>query len=215
MKQTKQNSPILRSSHYNDSEITLDESDEPINGLLHNFYLAGKSDSPPPVEFKPKTLKICSKCNEEKPFSEYYKNTTRKDGITSQCKDCSYTKILTSKKRCSKCKKYKSLGMYGKNKSCKKGINSRCKDCMQMILACKTYSISEREYVRLHKKNQCSICKAKPKKRKLDIDHNHITGEVRGLLCSQCNVAIGLLKGDETVSVLEEAIRYLRETDLH
>lgn len=46
----------------------------------------------------------------------------------------------------------------------------------------------------------CGICKAKPKARKrslmpiLFVDHNHTTGEVRGLLCPSCNNAIGLLR---------------------
>lgn len=39
------------------------------------------------------------------------------------------------------------------------------------------------------------------------IDHNHITGEVRGLLCNACNKGIGFLKED--VLVLEKAIIYL------
>lgn len=33
-------------------------------------------------------MKICTKCNIEKPLSEFYKNKTKKDGLTSYCKDC-------------------------------------------------------------------------------------------------------------------------------
>jgi len=39
------------------------------------------------------------------------------------------------------------------------------------------------------------------------IDHNHITGEVRGLLCSGCNSGIGMLKED--INNLQSAIEYL------
>lgn len=42
----------------------------------------------------------------------------------------------------------------------------------------------------------------------LSIDHDHETGKVRGLLCNNCNRAIGLL-GD-SVSTLLDAVEYLR-----
>lgn len=41
------------------------------------------------------------------------------------------------------------------------------------------------------------------------VDHNHTTGEVRGLLCNHCNTGIGLLKED--LSILENAAKYLKE----
>jgi hypothetical protein len=42
----------------------------------------------------------------------------------------------------------------------------------------------------------CYICGSFPSGRALDIDHDHKTGKVRGLLCSQHNRAIGLLNDD-------------------
>ena len=59
----------------------------------------------------------------------------------------------------------------------------------------------------------CSICKTKnpAQKRKQSnyfcVDHCHETGKVRGLLCSTCNTALGLL-GDNKDNLLE-AIKYL------
>lgn len=69
-------------------------------------------------------------------------------------------------------------------------------------------------------KNQnfkCAICGSsgenteKYKHRPLFVDHNHKTGKVRGLLCSNCNFILGHAKDD--ISILENAIKYLKESD--
>ena len=59
----------------------------------------------------------------------------------------------------------------------------------------------------------CAICKRPPEAPPrggnpvFHVDHNHVTGEVRGLLCSNCNMALGLF-GDD-ISRLQRAITYL------
>lgn len=53
----------------------------------------------------------------------------------------------------------------------------------------------------------CAICGSKEKGKHFSIDHNHDTGEVRGLLCNSCNMAIGHAK--ENTLILEKMIRYL------
>jgi len=57
----------------------------------------------------------------------------------------------------------------------------------------KRYGMSSREYeLRLALQGgACAICKKKPVRRLLCIDHCHKTGKVRGLLCTLCNAALG------------------------
>lgn len=55
----------------------------------------------------------------------------------------------------------------------------------------------------------CAVCSAPPGRRVLCVDHNHETGRVRGLLCSNCNAGIGML-GDDP-DRLESAITYLKD----
>ena len=55
---------------------------------------------------------------------------------------------------------------------------------------------------------RCAICEAKPRKARLAVDHNHKTGEVRGLLCSRCNHKL-LGSAKESPELLRRAALYL------
>lgn len=62
----------------------------------------------------------------------------------------------------------------------------------------------------------CAICGRHQSefKKSLGVDHNHITGKVRGLLCNNCNRSLGLLLVDEQgITLLASAISYLRNND--
>jgi len=58
----------------------------------------------------------------------------------------------------------------------------------------------------------CAICQKslENERRKINIDHDHETNEVRGLLCSGCNTGLGHL-GDN-IDGLERALYYLKNT---
>ena len=51
----------------------------------------------------------------------------------------------------------------------------------------------------------CATCDAKPE----HVDHDHRTGKVRGVLCFNCNQALGNVRDDPTT--LQELTRYLRQ----
>ena len=54
----------------------------------------------------------------------------------------------------------------------------------------------------------CAICLEVCKSRKvLCVDHNHETNDIRGLLCNNCNTAIGLMR--DSVDILRRATKYL------
>ncbi len=65
----------------------------------------------------------------------------------------------------------------------------------------KKYGISPVEYAVLYQLHQgmCAICKRLPIGRDLHLDHDHQSGKIRGLLCRNCNIALGLLKEDEDI----------------
>jgi hypothetical protein len=73
------------------------------------------------------------------------------------------------------------------------------------------FGITEPEYNAklIKQKNKCAICGTLQEKIKirLCVDHNHKTGQVRGLLCRECNFMIGRSK--ESIAILNKAIKYL------
>ena len=72
------------------------------------------------------------------------------------------------------------------------------------------YGIDVPDYERMLEEQNggCYLCGKKPEgKRALDIDHDHKTGKVRGLLCSNHNRGLGLL--DDDIKILIKALEYL------
>lgn len=60
-------------------------------------------------------------------------------------------------------------------------------------------------YLLTRQSYKCAICFER--EGELGVDHNHVTGEVRGLLCDSCNNGIGRFKDD--IKILASAIKYL------
>lgn len=81
----------------------------------------------------------------------------------------------------------------------------RCGTCRGLL---SRYGITEPERIlMLAKQNgKCLICDEPA----TVIDHDHKTGEIRGMLCGQCNVGIGMFQED--TDNLKAAVRYLNET---
>lgn len=124
---------------------------------------------------------------------------------------------------CRYCSTEKPLHEFTKNKSYANGYATICLDCGRAYQANKRkdkdYVIEERakkfnttpELVKHLYDTQlvCQICKKKDQKKALAIDHCHSTGVIRGLLCDNCNRALGLFK--DNIDNLKNAIKYLKE----
>ena len=60
--------------------------------------------------------------------------------------------------------------------------------------------ITKDNFIKLKEKQfgLCAICYEKlPDDRKIRVDHDHYTGEVRGLLCSRCNLAVAIFENNK------------------
>lgn len=108
---------------------------------------------------------------------------------------------------CGGCQSFVDIEDVGKNASqCKACVSARSHAAM----VAKTYGIDADEYERILalQGGKCAICRARPKSKRLAVDHDHKTGVVRGLLCSRCNHEL-LGAGWDSRIVLEAAVRYL------
>lgn len=92
---------------------------------------------------------------------------------------------------------------------------SRCHECRSEYARWRNYGITRDEYTALlaAQKGVCAICGGDPgtsRGGRFHVDHDHETGEVRGLLCASCNQGLGSFR--DNPDYLAAAIRYLDTT---
>lgn len=104
-------------------------------------------------------------------------------------------------KTCSGCKQAKSFDQYYKHHTNKDGYSGKCKTCRKLEVRNNklqvNYGITSNDYQNLLilQDSRCGICNDyETIGRTFAVDHCHKTGSVRGLLCFNCNTALGKFK---------------------
>jgi hypothetical protein len=122
--------------------------------------------------------------------------------------------------RCSKCKEWKPTTEFNKAKNQTSGLSYACKVCMKVQvrkynLPAK-YGISIAQFAEklLVQGGKCACCSVAfnmegKKSERPCVNHNHVTNEVRDLLCGRCNMAAGHVK-DRSIRA-EQLAQYLRK----
>jgi len=140
-------------------------------------------------------LKYCPVCKTEKPLEEFNKHHREKYGRNNICRICqraSNKRYLTTDK----------------------GIATTRRAHLR-----RSYGVDLKTYDDLLKAQggKCKICGADSnpdsRARHFTIDHNHNTGEIRGLLCTKCNALLGLAKENE--ELLDKAKQYLHNSRIN
>lgn len=116
-------------------------------------------------------------------------------------------------KECRLCGKVKPLSEFYFRKD-NKAHRSECKECIKAKMRLKATGWSPDDYERawILQDGKCAICGCtlgSGRYTKPTADHDHKTGKLRGILCSNCNSALGFMK--DSPYRLESAIRYLEE----
>lgn len=165
-------------------------------------------------------MKTCLHCNSLKKYTEFYKTKSSKDGYASYCKECSKIKYkIWSALNKEKVKINRKLwDLKNKNKidessnKWKKQNTDKIKNYWRKDTL-KKYALSENQFnlILQNQNNCCLICNTSKEKSNCAfvVDHCHKTNIVRGILCNNCNVALGFAK--DSILILEKAISYLEK----
>lgn len=144
-------------------------------------------------------MKNCHKCQVEKPVSDFHKKSRNKDGLMPICKECNNVRQKEAQKRWRKTHPEQQRQIkkeaYRRDPSKKKNKVAAWRKANPDKLAesqlLYKYGISLAEYKSIKEKQNgcCAICNTRD--RKLVVDHSHKTGQIRGLLCTSCNLMLG------------------------
>jgi hypothetical protein len=157
--------------------------------------------------------KRCSKCGEEKPLREFSKSATAKDGLQSRCRQCAadYSREWAVANR------HLTQAAGRKHRAANPGYatertrrwredNPARAAAQNRRQQCRLYAIAESTFLELRDR-PCDICGRAQGDKAHAIDHSHTNGSVRGVLCTQCNTALG--KFQDSPELLARAIHYL------
>lgn len=128
-------------------------------------------------------MKTCTSCNTEQPLESYSKASNTKDKLSYWCKSCCAEKQRVDR-------------------------SSRVAFYREMEYK-RRYGITIDDYNRMYDQQSscCKICGQHFDR--LCVDHCHNTGDVRGLLCRKCNVALGQF--DDDIKLVSKALEYLTD----
>lgn len=130
--------------------------------------------------------KACSKCGQVSSLDDFYLNPKTLSGRASWCRPCTHA----------------ANRAYG---ATPEGRRTRRDGHLRRTFG---ITLAEFDAMLCYQKGLCAICERPPKSgQNLHVDHDHRTGDVRGLLCRPCNTGIGLLQ--ESPTLFAAATTYL------
>jgi Recombination endonuclease VII len=157
-------------------------------GKYQQVYAAGRKDHKRTRRYlidPPKYgSKFCKECGTTKDYSQFFKDKCRSDGYCRFCKDC----------------KNKKMRIYSLRR------------IQETVFKDKTLREIEAIYAEYSEKQQglCAICRQpEDNGKRMSIDHCHVNGNFRGLLCWRCNVGLGHFR--DNPALLQNAISYLQK----
>ena len=148
-------------------------------------------------------LKICSKCRVEQSVASFYPSKDKADGLFSACKACKSQKGKLDREARPEFYRAKSAEWAHKNpdrvRAHQARHNAEAKRTGYYDLWKYGLTVERKAAFRKAQQNRCIWCLQSFSSVKECVDHDHVTGENRGLLCKSCNVAIGHLRDDPAI----------------
>lgn len=134
-------------------------------------------------------MKKCARCT-EKPLVEFGRDKRTKDGLQSTCRTCNAA---------DKMRRYNAMS----------ALEKKARSLRKYGLTTESYDLLLAEQA-----GRCAICKSTEpggqwRNGTFFVDHCHISGGVRGLLCCTCNAGLGYFK--DNPQLVWTAYQYLKE----
>jgi len=117
-------------------------------------------------------------------------------------------------KICATCNRKFPDEKFNRDKNFPDGRKRTCRTCVRWHIIWNKYRLREEQYVNLLEEQEgcCAICGLEAAEDvPLQVDHDHTTGRIRGLLCGPCNRGLGMLQ--DSCTILKAAIQYLESPD--
>lgn len=151
-------------------------------------------------------MKFCYRRKENKSRESFCKDKNRGDGLNYICKACASAKDKKYRTANPEISAKRTAKWRNKNIERSRKVNKRSKYK-------NSYNISEQQTLELlsEQNHSCKICRLSSDElaKDLCLDHNHLTGEIRGFLCDNCNKGLGQFK--DNVRSIKAAIIYLSQ----
>ncbi len=142
--------------------------------------------------------KVCCLCRRDVHVSYFRLDKARHDGLSSKCRPCANAWH----------KEYRRL-----NPGLRERYAPSKKDPRASYLKA-AHKLTRAQYDELlaSQGHGCAICgNSRPGGRGIfHIDHDHVTGKIRGILCASCNLSLGMMK--DNTEILKRAIEYLEKS---
>lgn len=159
-------------------------------------------------------MKLCVKCDEWKDRSAFYAARGTKDGLRGECKACfaARAKAHYVKNKAAEVERVRRWRAANPEKY--REYQARTRQSGTKALADRRghlkrkFNLTPEQYDELlaAQNGRCAICEtAPPSGTSLDVDHDHPTGKVRGLLCRNCNQGVGKFRDDPFVMTAAQA----------
>lgn len=181
-------------------------------------------------------MPVCTKCIVEKDAAGFYRDARKSNGLQSYCKECVKARQradrparreweranaskpgvrakLATRRRERRAMNPEAERAQQRERYAKASAKHLARSRMYSIK--RRFGLTEEQYDAMAsaQANLCAICMQNRSVRptfKLSVDHDHESGAIRGLLCSNCNIGLGHF--DDSPSLLRAAADYIERT---
>jgi post-segregation antitoxin (ccd killing protein) len=165
-------------------------------------------------------MRPCRVCGVSKPLTDFYRTAGGRDGHRTECKACNLAERAgryrenpePARERTKRWQRENPERYRAKQREYVESGRKAIADRRSYLKRRFGLTIADYDEMLARQGGGCAICRTSPPERgSLHVDHDHSTGDVRGLLCVACNNALGAFR--DSPDVLATAAEYVADRD--